>query len=47
MNYELSEHARDVLTEREIPIEWLERALFSARLIQPHGTDTESNIGSP
>lgn len=27
MNYELTQHARDVLTERNIPVEWLERAL--------------------
>jgi hypothetical protein len=27
MNYELTQHARDVLAERNIPLEWLERAL--------------------
>jgi hypothetical protein len=27
MNYELSEHAKDVLDEREIPLAWLEQAL--------------------
>ncbi|MBA2592243.1 MAG: DUF4258 domain-containing protein [Pseudomonadota bacterium] len=27
MNYTLTEHAKKVLAEREIPLEWLERAL--------------------
>ena len=25
MNYEMTEHARDVLQERQIPIAWMER----------------------
>jgi hypothetical protein len=27
MNYHLTEHARDALEKRRIPLEWLERAL--------------------
>ena len=27
MNYTLTEHAKKMLTEREIPVEWLERVL--------------------
>ncbi len=27
MNYTLTEHAKKVLAERDIPLEWLERAL--------------------
>ena len=34
MNYELTQHARDVLEEREISIEWLEKALASPELIE-------------
>ncbi len=28
MKYELTEHARDVIKEREIEISWLEQVLF-------------------
>ena len=27
MNYELTQHAKDALTERQIPLSWVERAL--------------------
>jgi hypothetical protein len=39
MNYELTQHARDVLTERSIPIEWLERALGEPELKQADPKD--------
>jgi hypothetical protein len=35
MDYELAQHARDVLAERHIPLEWLERALGEPELKQP------------
>ena len=39
MNYELTQHARDVLAERHIPVEWLERALHEPELKQPAPAD--------
>ena len=39
MNYELTQHARNVLAERNIPIEWLERALREPELKMPDPTD--------
>lgn len=39
MNYELSQHAHDVLTERKIPVEWLERALHEPELKRPDPAD--------
>lgn len=39
MEYELSHHARDVLVERHIPVEWLERALREPELKRPDPTD--------
>lgn len=39
MNYELTQHARDVLAERNIPIEWLERALREPELKKPDPLD--------
>ena len=41
MNYELTQHARDVLEEREISIEWLDRALANPELIERDATDPE------
>ena len=35
MKYELTHHARKVLTERAIMVEWLERALSAPELILP------------
>jgi hypothetical protein len=35
MNYVLTEHAKKMLAEREIPIEWLERALNEPVLREP------------
>ena len=39
MSYELTQHARDVLAERHIPEEWLERALHKPELKQPDPAD--------
>ncbi len=39
MNYALTQHARDVLTERNIPVEWLERALRKPELKQADSKD--------
>ena len=39
MNYELTQHARDVLEERHIPVEWLERTLREPELKHPDPTD--------
>lgn len=39
MDYTLTEHAKKVLAEREIPLEWLERALNEPLLRQPDPDD--------
>lgn len=39
MNYELTQHAKDVLAERQIPVEWMERALSQPELKLPDPTD--------
>jgi hypothetical protein len=39
MNYELTQHARDVLGERGIPVEWLERTLSAPELTQRDPAD--------
>jgi len=39
MNYVLTEHAKKMLTEREIPLEWLERALNEPVLCEPDPDD--------
>jgi hypothetical protein len=39
MKYTLTKHAQKVLEEREIPIEWLERTLFTPELILPEPDD--------
>lgn len=39
MKYELTQHARDVLAERHIPVEWMERALGEPELKLPDPTD--------
>ena len=41
MDYELSQHARDVLEEREIPVAWLERVLKSPQRIEPDADDAD------
>ena len=39
MSYELTQHARDVLQERKIPVEWMERVLANPALVEPSATD--------
>ena len=39
MSYTLTGHAKKVLAEREIPLEWLERALDEPMLRQPDPED--------
>jgi hypothetical protein len=39
MNYELTRHARDVLRERRILVEWMERVIATPALVQPSATD--------
>ncbi|MCO5096475.1 MAG: DUF4258 domain-containing protein [Rhodocyclaceae bacterium] len=39
MNFVLSQHAADVMRERDIKQEWLDAALVSPALRQPHETD--------
>jgi len=41
MDYELTQHARDVLAERNIAVTWLERVLQNPTLTQPSPTDPE------
>ena len=40
MNYTLSEHAKKVLAEREIQLEWLERTLREPVLRRPDPDDS-------
>ena len=40
MKYELTKHAAEVLKERAIPIEWVERALNSPELRTPDDDPT-------
>ena len=39
--YELSQHARDVLHEREIRTEWLERVLNTPQQVEPDALEAE------
>ena len=41
MRYELTSHAKKALAEREIPLEWLERALPQPELTLPDPDDPE------
>lgn len=41
VNYELTQHARDVLEERRISVVWMERVLENPALTQPSLTDPE------
>ena len=35
MNYELTQHARDVLQERNVPTEWVERVPANPARVEP------------
>jgi hypothetical protein len=39
VNFELTNHARGAVAEREIPIEWIERTLQASELITPGPND--------
>ncbi len=39
LDYELTQHARDVLEERGILIQWVEQALANPALIEPSATE--------
>ena len=39
--YEFTQHARDVLAAREIPVEWVERAVFAPELTEEDERDPE------
>lgn len=41
MNYEMTHHARKVLEERGIPLEWMERAFAEPEQTQPDPDDAE------
>lgn len=41
MNYPLTQHAQDALEKRQIPREWMERALFSPESTEPGQIDAE------
>ena len=41
MVYEFTQHARDVLAAREIPVEWVERAVFAPELTEEDERDPE------
>jgi hypothetical protein len=40
VDYELTRHARDVIEERQIQLEWLERTLAKPGLIEPDAADS-------
>lgn len=39
MKFELTQHARKALDEREIPVEWMERTLSAPELVLPDPED--------
>jgi len=39
VNYELTQHARDAMAERQIPLEWMERTFSAPELKAPDSTD--------
>jgi len=39
MDYELTQHAKDMLRKREIAVEWLEQVLGSPRAVYPDSVD--------
>jgi hypothetical protein len=39
MSYELTQHARDALAERAIPVEWMERVMASPKKTEPDKAD--------
>jgi uncharacterized DUF497 family protein len=41
LSYELTKHARDVLEEREIAVEWMEQVLTNPELVERSTTQPE------
>jgi uncharacterized DUF497 family protein len=41
MKYELTKHAQEALVEREIAVEWMERALTTPELVLPDPDDSK------
>ena len=41
MEYELTQHAKDVLAERGIPVDWLEHAIDNPEKVESDPTDIE------
>jgi len=41
MNFQLTQHAQDVLARRRILIAWVERVLRAPEMVQPDQTDAE------
>jgi hypothetical protein len=41
MDYQLTQHAKDVLLKRQIPREWMENALFRPQWTEPDSVDPE------
>jgi len=41
MDYVLTEHARDALEKRRIPVAWLERAFYTPDAIEPDRIDPD------
>jgi len=41
LSYEVTQHARYVLQERQIAVEWMERVLANPALIEASATDAE------
>ena len=40
LNYELTQHARDMLEERQITVEWMDQALANPELTERSATDS-------
>jgi hypothetical protein len=41
MKYDLSQHAKDALAERQIPAEWIERAIDAPQRTEPDRFDSK------
>ena len=48
MSYELTQHARGALQERQIPVEWMERVIAKPALVQssPKDPTVESRLAN-
>lgn len=41
MDYVLTQHAQDAMSERSIPVQWLERVLVTPEKTEPDKSDTQ------